>query len=69
MLFKSWNRNAAGNASLLIQLHFLIKDTEVHLLCMQIGSTVKFVLLGVKSHLRPTSGNYWGLNHGMVKGT
>jgi len=43
---------------------FLIEDTKIHGLGMQIDATVKFVLLGVKSHLRPPLEKDFGfLNH------
>jgi len=34
-----------------------VEDTEVHTLGVEINSTEKFVLLGVKSHIRPPFGN------------
>ena len=45
-------------------LSLLIEDAEIHRSCVQIDTTVKFVLLGVKSHLRPPLGKVFGyLNH------
>ncbi len=34
-------------------LPFLVEDTKVHCSGVQVDTTVKFVLIGVKSHLRP----------------
>ena len=43
---------------------FLIEDAEVHGLGMKIDTAEKFVLLGVKSHLRPPWEKGFGsLNH------
>jgi hypothetical protein len=43
--------------------HASSDDTEVHILGVEINSTEKFVLLGVKSHTRPPLGNiFWVLN-------
>jgi hypothetical protein len=45
-------------------LPFLIQNTKVHSLGMKIDAAVKFVLLGVKSHLRPPLREFFGcLNH------
>jgi len=42
----------------------LVEDTEIHSPCMQIDAAVKFVLSGVKSHLRPPWERVFGfLNH------
>jgi hypothetical protein len=39
---------------------FLVEDAEVHRPGVKIDTTVKFVLLGVKSHLRPPIGKRFG---------
>jgi hypothetical protein len=44
-------------------LSFLVEDAEIHRPGMQIDAAVKFVLLGVKSHLRPPFSEIGFLNH------
>ena len=52
---KIWEKN---------NIPLLVEDTKVHRLCMKVDTTVKFVLLGVKSHLRPPLRESFGyLNH------
>jgi hypothetical protein len=42
----------------------LVEDTKIHRPCMQIDTAVKFVLLFVKSHMRPPWEKVFGfLNH------
>src|SRR5512135_432653 len=44
-------------------LSFLCEDAKIHRPGVKIDAAVKFVLLGVKSHLRPPYGKIGFLNH------
>jgi len=44
-------------------ISFLVENAQVHCPGVQIDTAGKFVLLGVKSHLRPPLGKVWVLNH------